>query len=372
MKLPLLYKKGKMGEVYQYSVSTEKDKIYVVTGRVGGSQIAHITECVRVNTGKTNETTPAEQAILEAKAKYKKKVKTGYVTNISGESAVLLPQKVKVYQDLLTTEKKKKNLIFPCWVEPKLDGVNGMFRLRETIELSSRGGENYEIPPHQKEPIANIMRRFCLYDLNVEQYIKGWHLQDIQSVIKKHKKGTENLVAYLFEIPHAKINYAEKIVLKKDIKEFIKTEGYEDAIQVIIPEKAESFSEIDEYYKIFVEEGYEGAIVTNSRSRYKYNVRSSDVWKYKKAKDAEFQIHSYLIDKSGHPVFVCKVEGGKTFKVKPKGTDKERKGIIEVFEDKYKNAWYKVEYETLSKGGIPLKPVGISLRKCTTDGKPAE
>ena len=66
------------------------------------------------------------------------------------------------------------------------------------------------------------------------------------------------------------------------------------------------------------------------------------------------------------------IKEGKLFKVKPKGTDAERKAIIANFESQYLNNWYKIEYEVFSKDGIPLKPVGIGLRDCDSNGQPKE
>lgn len=36
----------------------------------------------------------------------------------------------------------------------------------------------------------------------------------------------------------------------------------------------------------------------------------------------------------------------------------------------YIGKWYKIEYESLSKDGIPTKPVGIGLRDCDINGSP--
>lgn len=68
--------------------------------------------------------------------------------------------------------------------------------------------------------------------------------------------------------------------------------------------------------------------------------------------------------------FIVLTPEGKLFKVKPKGTDAERKAMIVNFESQYLNQWYKIEYEMLSKDKIPLKPVGIGLRECDSLGEP--
>ena len=117
--------------------------------------------------------------------------------------------------------------------------------------------------------------------------------------------------------------------------------------------------------------GFEGSVIYNSDAMYEFNVRSSSVLKYKGTLDLEVKLLSYNVDKNGHPVFNA-IYNGKEFKVKPKGTDKERKDIISNFESQYKDKWYKIEYETLSKDGTPLKPIGLGLRDCDETGEPLE
>jgi len=373
MTLPTLYKKTKTGKIQQYDVRVDGSTIYVTQGQTDGKKQTYPTVITEgKNISKANETTPAEQAISEARSKHAKKIKAGYSTNPEGTITKLLPQKVKVYQDLFTSAKTQENLVLPCLVEPKLNGVNGSFRLSNSLELFSRGGEDYPIPPHQIDPITDIMQHFGLPELNVEEYTHGAFLEDIQSAIKKNNPNTQHLIAYIFELPGLDMDYAEKVAIKYDIMDYITKKGYQNAVQVVIPKRVGTLDEIELTYIQCMSMGFEGLIVTNMRSRYKHNIRSSDVWKYKIAQDAEFQIVDCEADKSGHPVFHCTTKEGGIFKVKPKGTDEQRKAIIDSFESKYLHQWYKVEFECYSKKGIPQKPVGVGLRKCDSDGKPLE
>jgi ATP-dependent DNA ligase len=125
-------------------------------------------------------------------------------------------------------------------------------------------------------------------------------------------------------------------------------------------------------FNMWTSEGYEGLIIRNNKVEYRYNERSSDVFKYKKPLDGEYRIIGYKVDKLGHPVLLCEIEpGGVTFSVKPTGTDEYRRDILNNIEY-YIDKWYKIEYEELSKSNIPLKPVGICLRNCDDLGNPLE
>jgi ATP-dependent DNA ligase len=131
---------------------------------------------------------------------------------------------------------------------------------------------------------------------------------------------------------------------------------------------------LDALHNDAVANGFEGIVIYNQSGVYQYNTRSSNAFKYKLPKEAEYRILSYETDKNGHPVFTCEyidINGNTdTFKVKPKGTDTERKTIITSFNSGYKNSWYTVEFETLSKIGKPLKPCGVCLRDCNSEGSP--
>lgn len=68
---PTLYAKAKTGKIKQWVVSVVDSTITVTHGQVGGKQQTQTTVITEgKNIGKSNETTPSEQAYLEAKAKW--------------------------------------------------------------------------------------------------------------------------------------------------------------------------------------------------------------------------------------------------------------------------------------------------------------
>ncbi len=114
--------------------------------------------------GRANERTPEQQAIFEMNAK-----------------AINLPQKVKVYQDQL------HNIAEHVYISDKLNGINGLYRVNNgSLTLYSRGGLPYPELPHLTDDIMHLMQSNDLTALNVELYIHGTHLQDIQSAVLVH------------------------------------------------------------------------------------------------------------------------------------------------------------------------------------------
>ena len=126
--------------------------------------------------------------------------------------------------------------------------------------------------------------------------------------------------------------------------------------------------ELDKSQENAVNFGYEGTVIKNATALYQHNVRSSDMFKYKKTQSAEFLISGYNLDKNGLPVFVMKCDAGE-FKAKPVGT---KEFWAKFNPTDYLGNYGTIEYETLSKDGIPLKPIFISLRSMDSAGNPKE
>lgn len=360
-----LYKTNKNGSIQQWSVKVDGPTFICTFGQVDGKMQSKSTTCTGKNIGRANQTTPEQQAQLEAAALVTKKLKSGYSYDASAPVTVQLPMKVKSYQDQI------HNVKFPCFSSPKLDGVNALYkRVDGKLIIFSRGGEVYPPIPHLETLVNKAMDLFGSNELNGELYVHGEFLQDIQSAVKKPNELSPRLSFCIFDISDS--------LEKFDIRESIMSQLARFCIErhpaaYSIPNViCNSHVDIEAHYELCISQGYEGTVVKNKSALYQHNVRSSDMFKYKKTLDAEYQIVDCESDKNGHPVFHCITPEGKLFKVKPKGTDAERKAIIVNFESQYLNQWYKIEYETLSKGKIPLKPVGIGLRDCDINGNPKE
>ena len=63
-----LYKKDSKGKVRQWDVSVSDSTITVSSGLLDGKKTSQVTACKGKNIGKANETSPEEQALLEAQA----------------------------------------------------------------------------------------------------------------------------------------------------------------------------------------------------------------------------------------------------------------------------------------------------------------
>ena len=352
--LPTLYKPAKSGATQQFEVIAIDGKITIAFGQVDGKKQTKDTICSGKNLGRSNETTAQQQAELEAKSKWEKKLKEGYSLTIEAAPSVNLPMKVHTYQE------HSSKIKFPCYVSPKLNGVNAEYRLLPEPQILSRGGEIYPYVPSRDDHVFGRMKDASINSINGEIYLHGQHLQDIMSAVKKPSQDKLQPEFFAFDLPCEPGRYFDRARVLKTL-----------GINVISIDKANSHEDILEWHRRFVSDGYEGTIIRNIDGLYEYNTRSYDVLKLKDVLDAEYKIVGYNIDKNGHPVLVCETAEEIKFSVKPKGSNSDRLDIVKNITE-YMLKWYKIEYEVLSKDGIPLKPVGIGLRKCDTDGKPLE
>ena len=137
------------------------------------------------------------------------------------------------------------------------------------------------------------------------------------------------------------------------------------------PTLCNSHDDINNHFNQAISAGYEGIVVKHPNAFYEHNVRSNKMWKYKLALSAEFEIVNYELDRRGHPVFHLQTPEGKIFKAKPKGTNDERL-IMAANANSYLFKWATIEFECYSDSAIPLKPVFITVRNCTSKGEPLE
>jgi len=114
-----LYAANKDGSAQQWSVFVDGSTITVEYGKHNGKLQTKQTICESKNVGKVNETTPEQQATLEAESKYRDQIRKGYVESIDDVSFSTDKTRVMLAQD---ASKKPHFVKYPCHTQPKLDG----------------------------------------------------------------------------------------------------------------------------------------------------------------------------------------------------------------------------------------------------------
>ena len=115
---------------------------------------------------------------------------------------------------------------------------------------------------------------------------------------------------------------------------------------------------------MFGQQGYEGMMVRNQNSLYKYKHRSYDLQKVKRFVDDEYEIIGGK-DGSGREagliVYKCITPSGLEFDVRPRGSHEERAHAFKNLENNI-GKMLTVRYQELTDDGRPRFPVGIAVR----------
>lgn len=259
----------------------------------------------------------------------------------------------------LEYEKRGKDIKFPCFVQPKVDGCRALYFNKK---FWSRNGNVFPGLDHIASALIHVPEEVILdgelyCDPNVINF------QTLVGLLKKSKYSPQEHVVvqhieYLvydtvsgedFFIRHSKL---EKLGLSKPC--------------VILPtEVCKSPSDVNSMLKNALEQGWEGIMLRNAKGTYKTKVRSKDLQKLKPFKTDEFEIIGYeqgTGSDTGCIVFKCKTPQGKLFNVRPQGTVEYRSNLFKKGESLV-GKQLTVRYQNLiDESGIPRFPVGLAIR----------
>ncbi len=118
MKLDKLFARAVNSKTLEYTIEVEGNKFRTISGYTDGVKtVSEWTICQGKNIGKKNETTPEQQALLEAQAMHRKKTETGYFKSISDIDNEIY------FEPMLAQDwfKQKDKVKYPVYSQPKLD-----------------------------------------------------------------------------------------------------------------------------------------------------------------------------------------------------------------------------------------------------------
>ncbi len=293
MKEVTLYGLDKSGGYKVWTISTEEDKVIIVHGKEGGKLQTKVDTVKPKNIGRSNETTPSEQAELEAQSRINKQKDRGYRKSKEELSEVpLLPMLAHDYL------KQGHRINYPCYVSRKLDGVRCLAIChQDRVQLKSRGGKDYHVEHIQKQ-LESIMIPGEVWD--GELYIHGKYLEEIVSSVKKPNENTKDIKFVIFDIV-VDTPFEDRLqgILLASV-------GLDTpSIESLDYEEVLSEADMKLKHKEYVSQGYEGIMLRNNSGKYESGKRSADLQKYKEFMDEEFEIVDVVEDRNGNAVFEC-------------------------------------------------------------------
>lgn len=362
-----LYGIAKSGSVYVWRIyvvhnPNDTGTIHISRGLIDGKK--HTTqETIKTgkNLGKANATTAIGQAIFNAESKRNKKLDSGYDYTIEGSrdkfNSLLKPMLAQSY------DKHKKKLVYPCYAQPKLDGIRCLARrVGDVVTLYSRKGKVLDLVPHINEALLEVLDDGQCAD--GELYTHGWDFQKIISAIKKTNENTPGIEYHIYDLPDMKDR-------SKPFEERFSSEAMSkifNAVHCLVPVHTpviESEELLMSYEDACCNEGYEGIMARNAQSEYLFGYRSKDLLKVKRFLDAEYKIVDFTHGTSIELeccIFICETPEGERFNVRPVGTHEERK-VMYKNGASYVGKLLTVKYQELSNDKVPRFPVGLHVRE---------
>lgn len=342
-----LYKKDSKGKIRTLTISAYMGKVAQVSGLMDGKKVEHVSDSKPKNVGKANETTVAEQAVLEAKAKIKNKLDQGYFETLDDarNEEVVLPMLAKSF------DKESHKIDWStAYVQPKLDGMRC---LKLGDKLMSRKGKEITTLPH----IAAIEDNSKSW-LDGELYAHGLTFQENMSLIKKNRPESINVKYHVYDVVLEGTSFIDRFnLLNGSVKDC-------EHIELVPTFKIESLAMLKHYHEKFISEGYEGSILRWGNDGYKINGRSSNLLKYKDFIDETYTVVDIEpSDKNPEQgVVICKCEKtGETFGTGMKFSHKERENILNN-KSNYIGKTAEIRFFEYTDGGLPRFPVCVGFR----------
>jgi ATP-dependent DNA ligase len=359
-----VYKKTSTGKIQQWRAWVEKTPtgylLKVESGQTGGKLKETAGQVIDVGKQKR---TAKEQAIFEAKSKLKKKRDEAYYDTVeeAQTQVKLLPMLAHPFT------KRKHNITYPAIVQRKFDGVRCLAVLNsdKTVTLMSRKGKEFPHLEHIKNDVLAQNKNQSLV-LDGELYSDTLTFQELVGLVKRVtlKPGNDkqmleiSLRVYDCVNTRKTDNFQDRYL---DIMGITHGAKYLSLVENIT---VDNEAQIHEAQRKFVEEGYEGAMVRNLLGTYAIGKRSADLQKVKTFLDGEYLIVGFTQGTGGETgciIWECHTPAGQPFRVRPRGTQEDRKVLFQNGSD-YIGKKLTVRYQELTDDGVPRFPVGITIR----------
>ena len=356
-----LYKKDTKGKLRILIIESEVGAISQTSGLVGGKLTERISQCSAKNVGKSNETSPEQQANLEARSKVTAKLKEGYFLdkNEAMHTEVILPMLAKVY------EKESKKVTYPCHMQPKLDGMRCLAIIRDgNVKLISRKNTPIETMDHIKRQLEAAKLRDCILD--GELYAHGLSFQENMKLIKKYRTGkTEKILYHVYDIVEDLSFINRFIKLIQILKDYnianlnLRSRKVQVVETLRISDENEMLINTDAY--IF--QGFEGAMLRWGTEGYKVNGRSSSLLKIKHFMDEAFEVIDVEPSERDplQGTVICGMANGETFGAGMKFSHDERARILKYKAD-FIGQIAEIRFFERTDSGKPRFPVCHGFR----------
>lgn len=365
-----LYKKNSNNRLQIWQITTHQGKFLTTEGLIDGKLTTSAwTYCEGKNIGRSNETTPHEQAIREAAAKVTKKLEQGYY--YSQEDA----GRGKQFIEPMLAHKYSTFKALPGehLSQPKLDGIRNIC---DGITNKSRKGKEFVCLPHLLDPAKALIKRIeeisnvTVIALDGEAY--NHRLKDdfnaITSLVKKTKPTPNDLslAKELMEYCIYDIITEEELTNKERaaiLRKAFKSKKFPHLVRV--PTKTiHTEEQLNNLYLEYLSNGYEGQMLRLSSAIY-HRGRTKSLLKRKETLDDECKVIGItegIGNASGLAASAtCIHPNGQQFDANIMGPASFRAELLRRRES-FIGKMATIKYQNLTPGGKPRFPRLLTFR----------
>lgn len=376
-------------------------QMWVESGVFGGKISRYSPTYPKImNEGKSNERNVLQQALVEARSLYMKKIENGMEpetkNKITKTDNMYFPMLVRKYDD------EMQHMKYPLYIQPKLDGARCITMLNkppdknisiDNIVMYSRQKKEFTDFNNIKKDLLQSLIDLWDYKNNESIYIDGelykhgMSLQTISGAVRNPNRETikkyEGIQLWIFDIFYPKqpnLEFNDRLKIINEIFKNINTK----TVVCVPTELVETELKQDIIYNKYIKEKYEGVILRNANSLYLTHptknsmaIRSRFVLKRKMRYSDEFEVISFTQGKKGKDkgaiIWILKTHTtNKSFNATPKNISyNERYKLFKIasannnkgFLEKFKGRMMTVEYEDLSKDEVPLRAKSLWFRE---------
>lgn len=390
------------GKIQVWFGWTFKDKVHCSYGELGGKLQVNEYTAEPKNIGKVNETTSAQQALVELEAMYQHQLDNRHY-KLTQEEATLAasicrePRKITNYKDRYN--KMSDTLLSSV----KKNGSRGCVL---EGQLYSKVGRPEDIKVDHLRAVVEELGELATYDAEV--FAEGLSLQRIRSAWLKPVKTDKEVIKvakdrgmtptkkttlqeaieflgynpnddayklkfFVFDIPDdTGKTFQERVSMMEDFENLIKIKKLDVYFEFLYPQVTQSHEERMELLDKVVSDGSEGLVHYEIDGVYEFGKRSTNTAKSKPRYDSEAFVIGIEMCKNGEGKLLlrcCDDLGRVEFSAMMKGSHESRMYDVQK---QFIGKWVTFDYEELSEKGVPTKGVVRETRLCDEDGQPLE
>lgn len=403
---PDLYITSKTGKLRIWKCWVDDNKIFRTDGQVDGKLK---DPSIREISGNTLRT-PQEQALQEAEKYWIKQLDKGYrpaADDIEGNKIFnfVLDQKtanggmnrgVKMFGESKIVTKttngaknlsqrhypmlaksyldQKNKVKFPCFIQPKLDGVRAVcYKNNDKIVLESRGGKDYVFLDHIRCELNEVFEKYPNLIIDGEFYFHDTSMKNVErfQLISKACKITrsepfedeQRVEFWIFDLWDTDLSFKQR---NEKLENIIKNKKF---LKLVETQTVNCHNEIEEGMNKFIQDDFEGLMVRND-AKYvsRNNYHCNDLLKYKRFQDEEWVIigaEECAGTQKGAIKWICENDGKKVT-AKQMGTVEHSKKLYRDYlknPDNFIGKLINIRYNDVTKDNIPRFPRATAIRE---------